>query len=459
MIFSQDRVTEIKLAYIGGGSKAWAWDLMSDLKLEESLGGTVYLYDIDHAAAKANEIIGNKLHENDKAWNYVCAASLEEALTGADFVVISILPGTLKEMESDVHVPEQYGIYQAVGDTVGPGGIVRAMRTLPMYKVIAEAIKAYCPKAWVINYTNPMTLCVAYMYEVFPEIKCFGCCHEVFGTQKVLAYGVGRYLEEGREVSREVIKTNVIGINHFTWINQATYLGEDIFPVYDKLVEEFYETGLYGIGTKPLSAKYFVSDNRVKFDLYKRYGIIAAAGDRHLAEFCPPWYIKDEQTAESWGFLLTPVSYRYQMYAERLEKSKRLISGEETLVAEHSGEEGVRQIKALLGLGDFVTNINMPNRGQIPNLPIGAVVEANALFTRNKVEPIFAGSIPSDVNALILPHVENQQAIVKATAEKNMDMVFKAFINYSLVTCSMNECREMFDLMVSNTRQYLDWWF
>ena len=115
------------------------------------------------------------------------ADRLKEALTGSDFAVISILPGTFDEMESDVHEPEKYGIYQSVGDTAGPGGMVRALRTIPMFVTIAEAIRDYAPQAWVINYTNPMSLCVKTLYHVFPQIKAFGCCHEVFGTQKLLA--------------------------------------------------------------------------------------------------------------------------------------------------------------------------------------------------------------------------------------------------------------------------------
>ena len=91
-------------------------------------------------------------------------------------------------MESDVHAPEKYGIFQSVGDTSGPGGTLRAMRTVPMFEDIARAIQAYCPDAWVINYTNPMTICVKTLYRVFPRIKAFGCCHEVFGTQKFLAH-------------------------------------------------------------------------------------------------------------------------------------------------------------------------------------------------------------------------------------------------------------------------------
>ena len=181
---NKNRADNVQIAYIGGGSRGWAWGFMTDLAQADDICGTVSLYDIDYEAAKHNEVIGNKLKELEgckSPWSYRVVKELSEALTGADFVIISILPGTFDEMHSDVHTPEKYGIYQAVGDTTGPGGIVRALRTIPMYETIAEAIKEYCPKAWVINYTNPMAVCVNTLYRVFPEIKAFGCCHEVFG--------------------------------------------------------------------------------------------------------------------------------------------------------------------------------------------------------------------------------------------------------------------------------------
>lgn len=149
MKYENNKVSEIKLAYIGGGSRGWAWGFMSDLVSADDISGEVRLYDIDKDAAKRNEIIGNKYNNAEGAkshWDYVVKDSLKDALTGADFVIISILPGTFDEMESDVHTPEKYGIYQSVGDTVGAGGIVRALRTMPMYEEIGLAIKDYCPE-------------------------------------------------------------------------------------------------------------------------------------------------------------------------------------------------------------------------------------------------------------------------------------------------------------------------
>ena len=186
-------VEDLKIAYVGGGSQGWAWGLMADLANAGDLSGNVALYDINREAAQINAIIGNRYKEHPDCksrWDYTAAETLEEALTGADFVIISILPGSFDEMESDVHAPEKYGIYQSVGDTTGPGGILRALRTIPQLEVIADGIRRCCPKAWVINYTNPMAQCVKALYDTFPEIRAFGCCHEVFGAQALLCQSI-----------------------------------------------------------------------------------------------------------------------------------------------------------------------------------------------------------------------------------------------------------------------------
>ena len=211
-------ISNLKIAYIGGGSRGWAWGLMSDLARADDISGDVALYDINLEAAKNNEIIGNRIKELEdckSVWNYKACEKIEDALKGADFVVISILPGTFDEMESDVHTPEKYGIYQSVGDTTGPGGIVRALRTIPMFEEIALAIKEHCPDAWVINYTNPMAICVGTLYKTFPEIKAFGCCHEVFGTQKLLVQALEGF-EGVTGITRKDVKTNVVDVKQWT---------------------------------------------------------------------------------------------------------------------------------------------------------------------------------------------------------------------------------------------------
>ncbi len=459
MKYTDTGVDGIKIAYIGGGSRGWAWGFMSDLAAAEDICGEVYLYDIDYDAAEKNEKIGNSIRDSEgckSVWKYKAARTAEAALTGADFVIISILPGTFDEMESDVHEPEKYGIYQSVGDTCGAGGIIRALRAIPMFEEIALNIKEYCPDAWVINYTNPMTMCVRTLYRVFPRIKAFGCCHEVFGAQKVLI----RALEEMRgieNIKRGDIKVNVLGVNHFTWITKAQYRDMDLYPVYREFARKYKDTGCAPDVDANWMNKSFICSEKVKIDLFLRYGVIAAAGDRHLAEFCPgKWYLKDEKTVTDWGFALTTVKWRKEDLRKRLDRSERLYSGEEKFELKETGEEGVRQIRALLGLCDLVTNVNIPNYGQIPNLPLGAVVETNASFRSNSLNPVFAGNIPAGIYALVSRVCAEQEEVVDAALQRDTERVFSAFANDANVCIPLEEARELFDRMTANTEKYLE---
>ncbi len=450
---------DIQSAYIGGGSRGWAWTFMTDLAMEQSISGTIRLYDIDHAAAEANAVIGNRQKAREDAvgkWDYQVYDSLQEVLTGADFVVISILPKTFDEMEVDVHLPERLGIYQSVGDTAGPGGMIRALRTLPIYMEFAEAIKKYSPDAWVINYTNPMSLCVKTLYEVFPGIKAFGCCHEVFGTQKVLAGIAGKALGIP-QIDRRDIHVNVLGINHFTWFDYASYKGYDLFPIYREYIAEHFEEGYEEPDGDHWMNSTFACAHRVKMDLFNRFGLIAAAGDRHLVEFMPGGeYLKDPETVASWKFGLTTVEWRKNDLQRRLERSRRLAAGEEQLALKPTGEEGILLIKALCGLDRVISNVNIPNAGrQIPNLPESAVVETNAVFERDAIRPVLAGSLPENVRQLILPHVENHERIMKVVMGGNKDrgLVAEAFMNDPLVKgrASETDVRRLVEDMMDAT--------
>jgi len=461
MKYKDEKVKDVQIAYIGGGSRGWAWTFMTDLALEPDMSGTIRLYDIDKEAAEANEVIGNAVSAREDAkgkWEYRTCATLGEALTGADFAVISILPGTFDEMEADVHLPERLGIWQSVGDTAGPGGMMRALRTIPMFVEIAEAVKEYAPEAWVINYTNPMSLCVKTLYHTFPEIKAFGCCHEVFGTQKVLK-GI---LEEEyglQDIRREDIHVNVLGINHFTWFDYASYMGMDLFPVYREYVDKHFEEGFHERDMNWANSC-FACAHRVKFDLFRRYGLIAAAGDRHLAEFMPgDEYLNDPETVKKWKFALTTVAWRKEDLKERLAKSRRLLNGEESVELKATGEEGILLIKALCGLTRMVSNVNIPNGElQIANLPADAVVETNAVFERDAVRPLYAGKLPEDIRGLIMPHVENHGTILHAALSCDKEAVVQAFLNDPLVKgkkCGENDVRQLVDDMLRATQKYL----
>lgn len=456
MVVENNVAKDVKIAYIGGGSQGWAWGLMSDLAKVDDMTGSVALYDIDIEAARKNETIGNRIKDGNSGWKYNVCETIGEALTGADFVVISILPGTIEEFSSDIHTAEKYGIYQSVADSTGPGGIIRALRTVPMFEEFALAIKEYCPNAWVINYTNPMTICINTLYRVFPEIKAFGCCHEVFGTQSLLMDA----LEEEcgiKAEKRSDMKVNVIGVNHFTWLTSANYKNIDMFPVYRRFAEKYRETGRDENNGDIEINKAFKIFQKVKFDLFLRYGWIAAAGDRHLAEFCPgDWYLQTpEMVEEKWKFGLTTIENRRKMLSDRVERGERLLSGEEEFEIKVTGEEGIDQMRAICGLTTLCTNVNLPNYGQIPNLPLGTVVETNAVFSAGNVRPVFAGAVPENILPLISRVSAEQEMVTTAALNRDLDMAFNAFAADPLVRLSLDDARKLFDEMVANTSKYL----
>ena len=190
------------------------------------------------------------------------------------------------------------------------------------------------------------------------------------------------------------------------------------------------------------------------------YGLIAAAGDRHLAEFMPGnEYLNDPETVASWKFGLTTVDWRKADLQNRLAKSHRLLAGEEEVELKPTGEEGILLIKALCGLGRVVSNVNVPNTAlQIPNLPAEAVVETNALFERDAIRPVMAGSLPEEVRQLILPHVRNHERILKAALTCDRELVVQAFLDDPLVKgkgCSERDVRLLIDDMIEGTKRYL----
>ncbi len=251
---------------------------------------------------------------------------------------------------------------------------------------------------------------------------------------------------------------NVLGINHFTWFDRASYEGLDLFPVYREFVDRHYERG-FDEPDRNWANACFACNHRVKFDLFRRFGLIAAAGDRHLAEFMPgDEYLNDPETVERWGFALTPVSWRRQDLAERLEKSRAMAAGERAVDMTPTGEEGTLLMKALCGLDRVVSNVNLPNAGQIPNLPLGAVVETNAVFARDSVRPVLAGALPEEVRRLILPHVENHALTLRAALECDRELVVRALLNdpNTAAKCTdERELRRLADDMIAGTARYL----
>jgi alpha-galactosidase/6-phospho-beta-glucosidase family protein len=446
----------LKIAYLGGGSRLWARNLMIDLALCPDLAGEVALYDIDMDSARLNEQLGNWMQAQPgvvSRWQYRAVPALQDALQNADFVIISIQPGPLELMAEDIALAEAYGLFFPVGDTAGAPGLIRGLRTVPIYKEFAEAIAASCPNAWVVNYTNPMTVCTRTLTRVAPGLKVFGCCHEVFATQALLARLAGQYLNI-EPPARSEIRVNVLGINHFTWIDQASYQGRDLLEVVNRHVDQPGTLRAYTQSEVESWKDWFHSAEQVKFTLFRRFGVLAAAGDRHLVEFLPG-FIRSPETLFQWGVIRTPVSWRIERWTTAPQKTRDLINGATPFVLERSGEEGINMLRALLGLGDLVTNVNLENIGQISNAPLHAVVETNAHFSRANIRPLSSGALPAGMAPRINQHIANQELIIEAALTQNMDLAFQAFFNDPASHLPIDASWELFSKMLQANRKYM----
>ena len=422
-----DTSTQVKIAFVGGGSLNWAGGLMADLAYDQRLAADVRLYDIDHAAAVRNAQIGTRYAAVSRGTpaHYTACPTLKDALNGADVVVISILPGAFEDMAQDIDIPARFGIPQSVGDTVGPGGFIRALRAIPMLADIAEAIKAHAPDAFVCNLTNPMSTLTGTLYKVFPAIKAWGECHEVTKIRTQVAWIANQ--QAGRAVyTHRDVSANVLGINHFTFVDALVLDGNDMMPAYKAFAETFRHSGWdKSEQFEGEKAQYFSSRNLVAFDLYRRFGIPGAAGDRHLAEFVPvDDYLNDPA---KWGFALTPVAFRVKERAAKIKAAEAMRDGEITPVAKRSDEAVIDQIAALVGGGAFVSNVNLPNTGQLDGVPTGTIVETNARFDRASVTPLKAGKLPDGLNAIVNDHATRQTALVDAVLAGDKDALFPLF--------------------------------
>ena len=455
---------DVKIAVIGAGGRYWCPVLLRDLALFPGLTGELRLCDLRPPQASAR--LGRELfaHSGSKtSFKIRATADLRSALRGADAVVIGISPGPATAFANDLEIPLRYGILQTVGDTIGPGGISRALRAVPILRGFAQAVAEHAPAAWVINYTNPLTLCTAALHAEFPGIRAYGCCHEVYAAQHRLA-GLVAAAGGGRPPPRQAIRLDLAGVNHFTFALGARYRGCDLMPLISKDAAKrgrFADQSAYA-GDNAARGAFFEHRGLIGLDLFRRFGALGAAGDRHLAEFVP-WYLADgERSLHRWGVVATPAAFRLGTWAPapgitRAPNPLDVPAGvPEKLLP--SGEEGVLQLAALLGGAPLETNVNLPNHGQVPELPYGAVVETNAVLSHNSLAPVQGPPLPQALAALLCRIADEQQLVLQAALECNFDMALQALLMDALCRISTDRAAEMLREMIAANKELLPGW-
>ena len=453
---------DLTIAYIGGGSRQWAPNLIQDLAQSE-IDGEVRLYDAYPESAERNAEFGNWVQEQSGAvadWSYSATGDLDEALDGADVVITSTQYDPAETFVHDLDIPKEYGIYGAVAATIGPGGVFRAMRTIPLYRQFAAGIRENCPDAWVFNYTNPVTFVTRAMYDEYPEINALGLCHEVLGTRHRLAHYAEEYLDMDAE--RDDVSVNVKGINHFTWVDEARCKGVDLWPLIDDLSER--ELAHKEFTYEDLEDASVFDDNwQVTWELYRRFGILPAAGDRHLIEYAT-WFIQGGQSElNRWGVKRTGSDYRAKHWtpedSDQTTDVEAWMNGDREFELTESNETFLDILGALLGDGPYVTNVNLPNTGQIDDIENGAVVETNAVVRAGEVKPVVAGGFPRPVRSLVQRHVDTQETVIEASRDGDVDLAYEGFfIDPQIRMLSPEDARELFAELVAAEESYLEAW-
>ena len=434
-----------KIALVGGGSYQWGPKIILDVALKPELrGGTLVLHDINAEALDDMFDWGEKaLNQVDADLQLEKTLRVEDALEGADFVVLSISTGGLDATALDLEIPAQYGVVQTVGDTVGPGGHFRALRNIPVVVEIARTMERICPYAVLLNLTNPLTALTRAVTKA-SSIRAVGLCHELFSTLSMLSKML--------DAPEESINVRVAGVNHFIWVTDVSVRGRDVTEEAFRRISggEAREIALAdAAGDKDP----FVNTWGFRTELCGLYGYLPAAGDRHLCEFVPG-YLSDEKERERLDLRVTTVDVRRERLAADRERVRRMIRGGEPIPTGPSREE-ISDIMAAVWTGeDSVNIVNLPNAGQVRDLPLGAVVETYGALNGTGGSGIVFGELPSPVAALVHPHVFNQEATVQAGLTGDRDLAFRTFVNDPLVA-SQADARALFDEMFEAHSAYL----
>ena len=415
----------MQITIVGGGSYQWTPELLADLLGTESLHGAHYvLEDIDPVPLEKMSALAGQLDQAMGAGaSFSVSTDQRAALEGADFVIVTISTGGFDSMAFDLDVPARYGIRQSVGDTVGPGGISRALRNIPVLVGVAEDMGKVCPDAWLLNITNPMT-CLTRAVCRQTAVRTVGLCHEVGNWSIDLAIALGRPMES--------VRPTVAGVNHFPVVTALDVDGRDGFAILADMVEE--AGGLAALAPHPgrpeadsFSRLDFVQRHALKLTLLDKWGAFPAAGDRHIAEFLP-WILTE---SSDWGadfnLELTSIATRQEHQAGYIADVDAWLDGSKTLQTWASGELPALVIDSLVTGERRELPANIPNAGQVPDVADDVVVESICVIDDTGIRGRDVAPLPPPYDELVRRHVSVAELTVRAALEGDRGLAEAAF--------------------------------
>lgn len=446
---------KIKITFIGAGSTMFARNLLCDIFSFENLRDiNITLEDIDESRLDDTYRLASRIvSQEGYSTQVVKTTNQKEALKDSDFVIIMFQVGGLEAYAIDKAIPEKYGVDQTVGDTLGPGGVFRGIRTIPHLLSVCHDMEEVCPNALLLNYANPMAPLI-WSVNKATKIKSVGLCHSVQATTRQIAGYIGAgpwenypFNEEEWEIFfyspvPEGINFYVAGINHMAWYLKYEVNGEDAYP---KIFEAYNDKRAY-------------EADAVRFEILRHFGYFVTESPNHMSEYVP-YFRKNPEMVNKflkrrWDYLEICRQKRGDLEPEL----KRQIEGKQKIKIRTSVEYGSHIINSVVTGMPTRINGNVNNSGLITNLPQNCCVEVPCLVDKNGINPCYVGELPPQLAALNRTNINVQSLIVEAAINKDREAAAQAVkldpLTSALLT--LDEIEKMVNEMFEAEKKWLE---
>lgn len=428
----------IKITFMGAGSTVFAKNILGDCMCSPALqDAEIALYDIDSQRLKDSELLIssiNKTSNQSRATirSYLGVENRRAALKNAYFVVNAIQVGGYEPATVlDFEIPKKYGLRQTIADTLGIGGIMRGLRTIPVMDSFAKEMEEVCPNAWLLNYTNPMAILSGYMQR-YTSVKTIGLCHSVQICTKELFEDLD--LLDKLEGRRELFA----GINHMGWLLKITDKdGNDLYPEIRKRAFE-----------KNAQVKH---KNMVRFEYIKNFGYYCTESSEHNAEY-NPFYIKRQypELIEKFNIPLDEYPRRCINQIQNWSKEREILLDSGSIVHERSREYASYIMESMVLNNPYMIGANVLNNGFIENLPREACVEVPCLIDGNGIWPSSIGKLPIQLAAMNMTNINPQLLTIEAARTKKKEYIYQAAMldPHTAAELSVDDIRSMVDELI-----------
>ncbi|NLY11802.1 MAG: alpha-glucosidase/alpha-galactosidase [Firmicutes bacterium] len=395
-----------KIAFLGAGSTVFAKNILGDCLLTPSLRESEFaLFDIDLERLGESEAMLNNINKNTGNYGKIVAyTDRKKALEGADYVINAIQVGGYEPCTViDFEVPKKYGLRQTIADTLGIGGIFRALRTIPVMEDFARDMEEVCPDAWFLNYTNPMAILTGYMLR-YTGVKTIGLCHSVQACAKWLLKPLG--------METDNIQWKIAGINHQAWLLEITRNGVDLYPEIKKRALE-----------RPTP-----HNDMVRYEIMKQFGYYVTESSEHNAEYMP-YFIKDKypELIERFNIPLDEYPRRCVAQIKGWKDMREQLVNNKDLSHKRTGEYGSYIMEAMETDVPYKIGGNVLNTGRlISNFPEEACVEVPCLVDASGIAPTYVGSLPPQLAALNMTNINVHLLTIEAARTRKKEHIYHA---------------------------------